>query len=379
MNVVRNEIRTGILATVTLAILAATLIYLGAPALIQGTNHYRIYFEDAGGIQPGASVNLAGRRIGQVRRIVSPVPAAERPRPELVAMIEVEVSQDSLIYREQKVRMVQYSLLADQAIDFTHPNEESGLAPDGSRFIGERQLGLSDIGPVLVEKIDPLVKNAVKLMEDLQKTSTRLAELTADGSDFTLAITGFKKLSENLNEVAGDDGSMRKAFKNLESITAGDSALVEAMNNAKDFTEMLATNRDIEAALKNFRGAAESMKKLTNCLNATVSAAAPNLNETVRNARQFTDTVKRQPWRLIWPSTKKYPEDEAQQCMLVQRTETVPPVAAREKTPRCKPAPSPSPSPKPGLFKFLKKSDKAKKEPSPRGGKTARKKPVTGR
>lgn len=371
MNVVRNEIRTGILATITLAILAATLIYLGAPAVLRGSNHYRIYFEDAGGIQPGAAVNLAGRRVGQVRKIVSPVAASERPRPELVVMIEVEVSQDSLIYREQKVRMVQYSLLSDQVIDFTHANEESGLAPDGAKFVGERQMGLSDIGPELIAKLDPLLKSATTLMEDLQKTATRLAQITADGSDFTLAITGFKKLGDSLNEITGDDGSMRRAFKNLESITAGDSALVEAMNNAKDFTEMLATNRDIEEALKSFRGAADSAKKLANCLNATVGAAAPNFNETVRNAKQFTDTVKRQPWRLIWPSTKKYPEDEAQECLVVQRVEKVPPVASREKRPSRQPCPTPSPTPKPGILNFLKKPSAAKKEPSPANRKTA--------
>ena len=27
--------------------------------------------------------------------------------------------------------------------------------------------------------------------------------------------------------------------------------------------------------------------------------------------KDLTQTVKTQPWRLIWPSTKKYPEDEA--------------------------------------------------------------------
>jgi hypothetical protein len=29
------------------------------------------------------------------------------------------------------------------------------------------------------------------------------------------------------------------------------------------------------------------------------------------NLEQASDTVKRQPWRLIWPSTKKYDGDPA--------------------------------------------------------------------
>lgn len=334
MNVVRNEIRTGLLATITLAILAATLIYLGAPAVLRGSNRFRIYFEDGNGIQPGAAVNLAGRRIGQVRSIHSPVPPIDRPRPELIVMIEVEVGQDALIYREQRVRMVQYSLLSDQVIDFTHANESSGLATEETRFIGERSIGLTDAAPMILEKIDPLVSSATKLMNELQKTATRLTAITADGSDLTTGITGFKKLTENLNEISGEDSSMRKAFKNLESLTGGDSALVEAMNNAKDFTETLANNKDIEVALRNFRGASENVKKLAACLNVTMKSVAPKLDDTVQNAKQFTDTVKRQPWRLIWPSTKKYPEDEAQKYLVLRHPEVpMPMIGSQDKCP----------------------------------------------
>jgi hypothetical protein len=33
------------------------------------------------------------------------------------------------------------------------------------------------------------------------------------------------------------------------------------------------------------------------------------VHAVIENAAQMTDTLKREPWRLIWPSTKKYPED----------------------------------------------------------------------
>ncbi|MEP6821919.1 MAG: hypothetical protein ABI946_06165, partial [Chthoniobacterales bacterium] len=35
---------------------------------------------------------------------------------------------------------------------------------------------------------------------------------------------------------------------------------------------------------------------------------------TGANVKDLTQTVKTQPWRLIWPSTKKYPEDGAAQA-----------------------------------------------------------------
>jgi len=32
--------------------------------------------------------------------------------------------------------------------------------------------------------------------------------------------------------------------------------------------------------------------------------------QVIQNAEQFTDTLKREPWRLLWPATKSYPGDE---------------------------------------------------------------------
>lgn len=327
MNVVRNEIRTGLLATITLAILAAALLYLGAPALLVGTNTFKVYFEDAGGIQPGAVVNLAGRRVGQVRRIYSPVPRAERPKPELQVVIEVEVSQSALIYREQKVMMVQYSLLADQMIDFTDGNEDSGLATEETRFIGERQLGLADAAPKLLEKLDPLMNRATSLIEELQKSAERLADYTAKGSDLSLALSNFRKLGDNLVDISDKEGDLRKSLNNIQSLTAEDSSLARTLDNARIFTEGLAQNKDIAASISNFRLASEKIKSTVDCLQGTVSGVAPELDATVRNAADFTDTIKRQPWRLIWPSTKKYPEDEAQQVYMLKAMEEVSAVA----------------------------------------------------
>jgi hypothetical protein len=32
--------------------------------------------------------------------------------------------------------------------------------------------------------------------------------------------------------------------------------------------------------------------------------------QVIKNSEQLTDTLKREPWRLLWPSTKSYPGDE---------------------------------------------------------------------
>ena len=43
-------------------------------------------------------------------------------------------------------------------------------------------------------------------------------------------------------------------------------------------------------------------------LPARARPGPQELEPAGENIKQFSETIKTQPWRLIWPSTKKYPE-----------------------------------------------------------------------
>ena len=314
MALIRNELRTGLLVAITAAVLAAALIYLEAPGLAGERRIFRIYFDNAGGINAGAPVMLAGRKIGQVSRLLSPIPAAQRPRPDLAVIVEVAVDRSALIYREERVTMLQFSLLGEQVIDFTQGNETSGRAKADTIFIGERQPGLGDVGQKMLEKLDPVIGSATLAMQDLQKTSSHLTEITKEGSDLVIAIANFRQLGEQLVSLSGSDGAIQGAFDNLKALTGKESPLANTFVNAEKFTGDLKDNKDIGVSLRNFRQASENLSSTSRNIKKAVQCVAPGISKTVHNAEQFTDTVKRQPWRLIWPSTKKYPEDQAKPC-----------------------------------------------------------------
>ena len=80
MQLKRNEVLTGLLVVATLAILTGVLVLLGAPGLFRPLVTYRIYFDNAAGIKLGAPVLLAGRRIGAVSVLYSPVSKEENQR-----------------------------------------------------------------------------------------------------------------------------------------------------------------------------------------------------------------------------------------------------------------------------------------------------------
>src|ERR1041384_449626 len=80
MQLQRNEILTGLLVIGTIAVIAFLLVLRGARVLFHPLTTYRIYFDNAAGIKQGAPVLLAGRKIGQVSKLYSPVSPEEDRR-----------------------------------------------------------------------------------------------------------------------------------------------------------------------------------------------------------------------------------------------------------------------------------------------------------
>ncbi len=321
MNILRNEIRTGLLVVLSLGVIVTVLLYLGAPGVFVPQHTYRIYFDNGGGIKPGAQVLLAGRKIGQVRALFSPVPEKDRPTPKMETLIEVQVDRDAKIYNKVKAQMTQNSVLGESVIDFTNGEEASGLAADGASFLGERPGGLADAVPAVLEKLDPALTKVTATLDSLQKTADNLTRLTAEGSDLPIGIAAFRKTGTNLDDLTGPQGPLRLALKNIETLTGDDgklgksldnlstltgpeSSLAKTLQNTEKFTASLVNNRDIEVTLRNFRLASDK-------LNRTVGDVGSQFSAVGENLEQATETVKRQPWRLIWPTTKKYDEPAA--------------------------------------------------------------------
>ena len=319
MNIQRKEIRTGLLVVLSLAALVAVLLYLGSPGVFIPQKTFGIYFDNAAGLEPGAPVLLAGRKIGQVRKLHSPVRESERPSPKMETLVEVQVAKSAEIFLKVKAQMTQPSLLGKHVIDFTSGEESSGLAPDGTKFLGERERGLADAVPAVLEKLDPALTKVTGTLDSLQKTADNLTKLTAEGSDLPVAFAEFKKFGANLNELSGPDGTLRRSLKNVEVMTGDDGKLGKALDhiaditgpdgnlaktlaNSEKFTAKLSDNKDIEVTLRNFRHASENLDRQLGNLGGKFSDIAANLE-------QASDTVKHQPWRLIWPSTKKYEAD----------------------------------------------------------------------
>ncbi len=127
----------------------------------------------------------------------------------------------------------------------------------------------------------------------------------------------FRQFGIQLNELSGPQSALRQSLSNFEELSAKngkldlalshfeellgpEGALAQTFKNSEILTRDLARNPDLPAAIKNVRAVSSGLKR-------TVDTLSPQLNVVGRNLEQASDTVKRQPWRLIWPGTKKYP------------------------------------------------------------------------
>ncbi len=316
MQLRRNEILTGLLVLATVAALAGILILLGAPGLFKPLVTYKIYLDNAAGIKLGAPVLLAGRKIGQVESLHSPVSLEEAQRADAVAeavrppapgptptpapamlkyeaRIDVRVDKSGIVYKDARARLITLGLLGETAIDFTRGNASSGRAEDGQTFAGER---VPDFGESIAKMLDivkPVATEATATLKELQTTAQNLNKITEEQSHLNMALAQMRTFAENLTNMTATDSPLQLALKNVESIST----------NLNKISTDISSNDNIQITLANFRQSSEALKGVMNDLG-------PDLKETGQNVKELTQTVKTQPWRLIWPSTKKYPQDE---------------------------------------------------------------------
>jgi len=332
MQLQRNEIMTGLLVIGTIAVLVFILVLLGAPGLFRPLVTYKIYFDNAAAIKQGAPVMLAGRKIGQVQKLFSPVSGKEEKqaqeaeaaihppeanaspsptptpgKPKFEVRVEVQVDKNAKVYRDARARLMQLGLLGDMAIDITQGTQSSGRAKDGEMFAGVRTPDLGEAAAKMLEVIKPVAAEATNTMKDLQQTASNLNRLTDENSELTLALGQFKTFGEHLSD-----------------LTAPDSALSHSLTNIEKISTSLSENNNIEITLQNVRTSSEKLK-------TTVADLGP----AGENIKQFSETIKTQPWRLIWPTTKKYPEEQGQ-ASTGQQTINV------RKSTKARPSPTPT-------------------------------------
>jgi ABC-type transporter Mla subunit MlaD len=302
MQIIRSEIRTGLLVILTVGLLIGVVLYLSAPGLFRPIIRYRVFFDDAAAIKPGANVSLAGRKIGTVDFIQSPVPISERPlgKPDYEAVITVEVAADAQIYKENAVTMRSFGLLAEPVIDFTQGNPSSGRAVNGDAFVGVRSPDLGEIGPSLVQQLEPMLKQATGTLIELHRTAENLTRLTGKDSALLASLDrtldNFQVVGRNLQALTIKGGSVDQTLQGVQAMLKDVQGLVGQVEKDDHLGKTLA----------NFDAASGRLKGVLGQVQDELDVFVPKVNIFASDMTELSGKLKEQPWRIIWPSTIKY-------------------------------------------------------------------------
>lgn len=174
----KHALTTGLLVLGTLGVLIAVLVVIGMPGLLNKLNTFQISYDNANGIRPGAPALLAGREIGKVTLLESPVPIDKRPKgfEHYEVLITVQVDARAQVYDKVVARLGQQGLMGQQVIDFIQGDETSGLAANNKGFVGER---VPDISEAM---------------------NTHMVRLTGPDSDLAATIKSSKVFMQTLND-----------------------------------------------------------------------------------------------------------------------------------------------------------------------------------
>ena len=308
----RNEILTGILLVTTVGILVGVILLLSAPGFFKAQDRLQVFFDNAAGVKPGAPVLVAGNQIGQVATIQAPVPRAQRPAkyPEDEVLLTVRINHGAVVYRNATPRMLQNGLLGEQVIDFVGGTEDSGNAPNNYKFVGERVPDLNSALPRILAVIEPVASTATLTLSELRKTIDALNSVFGQEGDMNAALNKLRLTADNLTTITSPDGSLSHSLANFQDFTnklkSDDGPLMGTLNNLEKTTAAINKDNRVEKVLANFESASARADNAARNANALLVGIRPSVQKTTENLAQMSDTLKRQPWRIIWPSTKKY-------------------------------------------------------------------------
>ena len=310
----RNEIYTGLLVIVTVGMLVGVVLLLTAPGIFHPQRRYQIFFDNAAGVEPGAPVSLAGKKIGQVARIDAPVPMARRPAryPEYEVIITVNIDKSASVFRNSTPRMQQNGLLGSQIIDFVSGTEDSGVADNDYRFVGQRVPDLNSALPKVLAVIEPVASTATLALTDLRKTIDNLNAVFSEQGQLNGALGRLRVTADNLAVLTAPGGGISTSFTNLQAFTEklkdDHGPLMMTLENLQKTTSQLNEDNKVEKLFGNLQDVSKRADSVAKQANALLASVTPSFQQSATNFQQMTDTLKRQPWRLILPTTKKYDE-----------------------------------------------------------------------
>ena len=296
-------------------VLAALVMWIVGSLWIAGSQllgvqrvSYVVLLKDAGGVQTGDRVRMAGVPVGRIQRI------RLRPEQEWPVALQVTVKSDVPVKTDSSARIGTSGLLGAAFVQLGPGSPDAPLLPPGGEIRGGPGAGLetalAGVDEVL-EKVGGLLDQASEVLDQVSGEIGPLLEnaqrlLSAENSE------NLRGMLASLRETA-DDAAPRlsELLARLESIAERAEGTVEGLPELTERVSSLlesaqaALGPDGSRLARVLEAAESSLSSADGVLSALdgnrdeLAAMVRDLRDTVANLKAFSQQIKERPSSLV--------------------------------------------------------------------------------
>ena len=295
-----SELKIGIMAVVALFIAAALILALGGEGgFFWQRYNLRVKFSNAGGVQRGSPVRLAGVTVGAVTDI-------QFSGSEVEMLLELREDMQERVRTTSRATIGAVSLLGEGAVDITatttgQPIPEGGYVPSVapppqlSDVTAQANKGITEL-TAIIQDVRAGKGTVGKLVTDEQLYAD-LQQFTAAAREVTQGLsTGKGTLGQLLNNPESAR-QLEASLKNLTAITdkinKGQGSLGQLMNDpalAKNLNDVTANFSSLSASLNKGEGTMGQLMK-NDALYKRLDAVTTNLEQLTASLNQGQGTM----------------------------------------------------------------------------------------
>lgn len=275
-----NAARVGLFVVAFVAMLIAAYQFLGKRLFTPPTKSYFATFEDAGGLNPGSRILMAGVAVGVVKSIT--LENAQLAKLNLEIQPEISIPEGTTA-----VLPTSLTGFGEQALILAPPKQfGGGTLPPGSTLKGVKQKALDGLLPGGEETVQELTKTLAafrKLLED-QSLQNGIKKLMAST---TGTMDKFGQTAGSVNNLIVQNQvnlqkTMASATRSMQNIEALTSDLTKLSKSGK-------LQGDLTATLSTIRQASEQGNQLVAELNKLVKD--PEMQSAIKQSTMNLQTI----------------------------------------------------------------------------------------
>jgi phospholipid/cholesterol/gamma-HCH transport system substrate-binding protein len=244
-----TQLRVGIFVGIGLLAIALMVVYFGRfGESVRDYYQIRVQYSNASGIYKGASVLLAGARVGSVEN--DPI-----IRPDLEGVyVDLKIYKELRIPSAAKFTIGSSGLLGDRFVQIALDRDAKSSPPlePGAVVTGKSESGINEVteqAGALLSDIQQAVGNINKVA---QKLNTELFK-EATISDLNTTLANLKATSSSFAEASRKiDGVVKKAEGAIET---GQQTFASAKSAAEELKKAVGDARSVFQQAKHGRGA----------------------------------------------------------------------------------------------------------------------------